>query len=91
MPTDPQHFPVLRAERGKLYPVCVEGARACPPEDVGGVWGYEEFLEAIADPEHEDHDELQEWAGGSFDPEAFDPAAATGAMHRGLPDWRRMV
>jgi hypothetical protein len=81
----------LRAERGKRYPVCVEGARACPPEDVGGTWGYEEYLEAITDPEHEDHDGLLEWAGGSFDPEAFDPAAATQEMHRGLPDWRRMV
>jgi hypothetical protein len=81
----------LRAERGKRYPVCVEGARACPPEDVGGTWGYEELLEAITDPEHEDHDGLLEWAGGSFDPEAFDPVAATREMHRGLPDWRRML
>jgi hypothetical protein len=78
----------LRAERGKRYPVCLEGARACPPEDVGGVWGYQEFLEAITDPDHEDHDGLLGWAGGSFDPEAFDPAAATREMRRGLPDWR---
>jgi hypothetical protein len=78
----------LRAERGTRYPVCVEGARACPPEDVGGTGGYEEFLEAITDPEHEDHDGLLEWAGGSFDPEAFDPAAATRAMRRGIFDWR---
>jgi len=35
------------------YPVCVEGERACPPEDVGGPWGYAEYLEAIADPDHE--------------------------------------
>jgi hypothetical protein len=80
----------VQAERGKRYPVCVEGARACPPEDVGGTWGYEEFLEAVTDPEHEDHDGLLEWAGGSFDPELFDPAAATREMRRGLPDWRRM-
>ena len=78
----------VRAERDKRYPICLEGARACPPEDVGGVWGYQEFLETITDPEHEDHDGLLEWAGGSFDPEAFDPAAATREMHRGLPDWR---
>ena len=78
----------VEAEPGKRYPVCTEGARACPPEDVGGVWGYQEFLEAINDPEHEDHDGLLEWAGGSFDPEAFDPAEATKAMRRGLPDWR---
>jgi Plasmid pRiA4b ORF-3-like protein len=81
----------LRAERGQRYPLCLEGARACPPEDVGGVWGYQEFLEAIADPDHEQHEEMLEWVGGQFDPEAFDPAAATRAMHRGLPDWRRLL
>ena len=78
-----------RPERGKRYPVCLEGARACPPEDVGGAWGYQEFLEAIADPGNEEREGLLEWAGGSFDPEAFDPVAATRAMRRGLPDWRR--
>jgi len=78
----------LRAERGKRYPVCVEGARACPPEDVGGTWGYAELIEAITDPENEDRDGLLAWAGGSFDPEAFDAAKATRAMRRGLPDWR---
>jgi hypothetical protein len=78
----------VQAERGKRYPVCIEGARACPPEDVGGTWGYQEFLEAITDPEHEEHDGLLEWAGGSFDPEAFDPEATTRTMYRGLPDWR---
>jgi hypothetical protein len=78
----------LRAERGKRYPVCVAGERACPPEDVGGVWGYREFLEAMANPSQERHREFVEWIGGRFDPEAFDPAAATGGMRRGLPDWR---
>jgi hypothetical protein len=79
---------VVRAEPGKRYPVCVEGSRACPPEDVGGVWGYAEFVEAISDAAHEDHEGLLEWAGGSFDPEAFDVVAASRAMRRGLPDWR---
>ena len=77
----------LRAERGGRYPVCVEGARACPPEDVGGTRGYEEYLEAMADPDHERHDEFMGWRG-PFDPEAFDPAKATKRMKRGLPDWR---
>ena len=81
----------LQAEPGKRYPVCLEGARACPPEDVGGVWGYEEFLEAMADPSHERHDELREWVGGDFDPEAFDPAATTREMHTGIPDWAGAV
>ena len=54
------------------YPRCVEGARACPPEDVGGSWGYAEFLEAINDPKHKSHRDMREWIGGEFDPEKFD-------------------
>jgi hypothetical protein len=78
----------IRAEQGGRYPVCVEGSRACPPEDVGGVWGYAEFLNAMADPDHERHYEFSGWIGGSFDSEAFEAAAATKRMRRGLPDWR---
>jgi hypothetical protein len=77
----------LPVEKGMKYPLCLEGERACPPEDVGGVWGYEEFLEALTDPKHERHDELLEWRG-PFDPEKFDPKEATKHMKRGLPDWR---
>lgn len=53
------------------YPICVAGKRECPPEDCGGPWGYEEFLEAIMDPKHERHEELLAWVGGEFDPEYF--------------------
>jgi hypothetical protein len=53
------------------YPRCIDGARACPPEDCGGVWGYADFLEAMADPKHENHREMKEWIGGRFDPERF--------------------
>lgn len=63
---------VLPPEGGVRYPICLAGKRACPPEDVGGTPGYTRFLEAIRNPEHEEHDELQQWVGGSFDPEAFD-------------------
>ena len=59
-------------EPGVKYPLCVKGKRACPPEDVGGVWGYDTFLQAIRDPDHEEHDSYLEWIGGEFDPEAFD-------------------
>jgi hypothetical protein len=69
-------------------PLCLEGARACPPDDCGGIWGYSDFVEAIQNPDHERHEELLEWVGGRFDPEAFDPAMATRAMKKGLPDWR---
>lgn len=78
----------VQAEPGRKYPLCLEGERACPPEDVGGTSGYEEFLEAIIDRRHERHKELLGWSGGSFDPEAFDSAEATKAMKKGLPDWR---
>jgi hypothetical protein len=81
----------LRAEPGKRYPLCVEGERACPPEDVGGVWGYADFVGAIQNPEHEEHAGMLEWVGGRFDPEAFDPVKATREMRRGLPNWREMV
>jgi transcriptional regulator with XRE-family HTH domain len=55
------------------YPRCVDGARACPPEDVGGPSGYAEFVHAVTDPHHEQHDDMLRWAGGSFDPAAFVP------------------
>jgi hypothetical protein len=61
----------LAPEAGARYPQCVAGKRACPPEDCGGVWGYAHFLEVINDPSDPEHEEMLEWAGGSFDPEAF--------------------
>lgn len=72
------------------YPLCLEGERACPPDDCGGVWGYAEFLEALGDEQHEEHEDMLEWIGGKFDSEAFDPGAATKSMKKGLPDWRAM-
>lgn len=75
------------AQKGARYPLCVEGERACPPEDVGGTYGYQEYLEALSDPEHEEHESYLEWVGG-FNPEAFDAQAATKEMRNGLPDWR---
>jgi hypothetical protein len=61
---------VLQADPEISYPICLKARRACPPEDCGGVWGYESFLGAIQDPAHPEHDEMLEWIGGSFDPEA---------------------
>ena len=63
---------ILSPEAGVQYPLCLEGARACPPEDVGGTVGYENLLEAIHDPNHPQHREYLEWIGDSFNPEAFD-------------------
>lgn len=55
------------------YPRLIEAAGRCPPEDVGGPWGYGEMIEALEDPGHERHAEIREWLGDDFDPHAFDP------------------
>jgi hypothetical protein len=64
----------LPLDPGLKLPLCIGGEQACPPEDVGGPWGYEAFLAAISDPGHEDHDTMLEWCGEAFDPTHFDLA-----------------
>ena len=59
-------------EAGVKYPRCVGGSRSGPPEDVGGTSGYEDFLEAWRDPQHEEHKEMRRWVGRKFDPERFE-------------------
>jgi len=73
---------ILPASDGKKAPVCLKGSRACPPEDIGGVWGYAEFLEAVDDPQHPEHEDMMEWVGGQFDPEAFDLAEVNQYLKR---------
>ena len=63
---------LVASESATKLPICLEGARHSPPEDVGGVSGYEGFLEVIFDPSHEDYQQMLEWAGGRFQPEEFD-------------------
>jgi hypothetical protein len=66
----------LAAEPDVAYPVCVAGVGACPPEDCGGVWGYEHLREVLADPASEEHRDMLEWLGlhkaSDFDPHRFD-------------------
>ena len=68
---------VMPAKPGARYPACVGGERACPPEDCGGVWGYERLLEVLADPSDEEHNEMREWLGLpegiDWDADSFDP------------------
>ena len=64
---------ITEKQQNQKYPVCIAGARACPPEDVCGVGGYEWFLAAIADPLHKEHERLLTWVGGKFKSEHFDP------------------
>jgi hypothetical protein len=71
---------ILAAGTGSATSRCLDGSRACPPEDVGGWPGYAEFLEAKADPRHPDHDDLSEWIGGRWDPELFNLDGANEAL-----------
>ncbi|VAW84354.1 hypothetical protein MNBD_GAMMA16-1922 [hydrothermal vent metagenome] len=50
---------------------CIKGKRSCPPENCGGIWGYENLLEIISDPAHSEHEEIIEWLGSDFEPEYF--------------------
>jgi hypothetical protein len=74
------------ARRGAKYPRCVGGERKCPPEDCGGIPGYADLLEALADPGHPEHESLRAWVGGPFDSEEFDPTA----VELGDPKARRL-
>jgi len=69
--------------------VCVKGKRACPPEDCGGIWGYQNLLESLSTPEQErdeNEKEFVEWAGGEWDAEAFDQNAINRALEHWLPN-----
>src|SRR6266545_1868672 len=76
LPIESVHAPVPR---------CLGGERACPPEDCGGPPGYAEFLEAIRDPRHPEHDGHLEWVGGAFDPETFDVERVNRSLGRFAP------
>ena len=62
----------LPTERGMTYPHCLDGERHCPPEDCGGIWGYEELLTVLNDKRHPERTETLQWLGGRFKPESFD-------------------
>ena len=69
-----------RSPRGLKFGVCVDGQNACPPEDCGGVPGYADLLEVLADPTHDEHEHMRSWVGGRFDPEEFDLAFANARL-----------
>lgn len=76
---------ILPFDSELTIPVCLKAKGACPPEDVGGIWGYYDFLEALEDKEHPEHESYKEWVGGNFDPEAYD----IGDVNEGLMDYFR--
>jgi Plasmid pRiA4b ORF-3-like protein len=69
------HEGIESAEASLTYPRCLAGAGRCPPEDCGGVHGYAEFRRIMSDPTDPEHASMSQWAGGPFDPDAFDQNA----------------
>jgi pRiA4b ORF-3-like protein len=67
------------------YPICTDGQFACPPEDCGGIGGFYDLLDTLKDPAHEQHEELRDWVGGDYDPEAFSIEAVNRILTRLLP------
>ncbi len=80
---------ITDAMPGIAYPRLVEAAGRCPPEDVGGPWGYREFLDAIADPNHQEHAESLQWIGGHFNPTNANVEALAQAVHSLAKKWTR--
>lgn len=62
---------VLLAEKGYRYPRCVAGARACPPEDCGGVPGYYRLLQVMSDPSDDEYEDMLTWLDKKYEPEEF--------------------
>ncbi len=76
---------VVPLPRDFMVPVCLGGARACPPEDCGGVGGYEELVAALRRPRSAAAREFREWLGRVYDPEELDLAAIDARLGHGAP------
>jgi hypothetical protein len=73
---------VWPADPEERYPLCLEGERACPPEGVGGTYGYRQLVTALDDPDHPEHDVMAEWVGRSYNADAFVPELVTTLLRR---------
>lgn len=73
----------LFQERPELpLPICLNGERACPPEDCGGIWGYAMVCEALAHPADPDLSEFADWVEPDFAPDVFDLARVNRQLER---------
>lgn len=63
---------ILPREKNVVYPRCLDGRLACPPDDCGGIWGYYDMLEIVTRPKHPEYEEMLDWLGEDFNPEEFD-------------------
>lgn len=80
---------ILEPEPGTIYPRLLEASGRCPPEDVGGPWGYQDYLAAISDPSHEGHEEMIGWRGPGFDPDTVDRAGLEKELAKLANKWAR--
>jgi hypothetical protein len=79
---------ILAPQAGVAYPLCSGGERNGPPEDCGGIPGFYNLLEALADPDHPEHEDMQDWIGG-FDAEDFSVEAVNGRLRGMFPGSRK--
>lgn len=77
---------ILPAVPNTDYPICLDGKRACPPEDCGGGWGYAGLLKVLRDPAHPEYKEMRAWVGRKFDAEHFDLEKTNKELRR-LRSW----
>jgi len=70
------------ADPDERYPICVDGRRACPPEDAGGSHAYTELLAVLEDPKHPEYERVRDWVGRGYDPESFAPGPVTTLLRR---------
>jgi hypothetical protein len=80
---------ITDAVPGLIYPRLIDASGRCPPEDVGGSWGYAEFLDALADPAHANHAEMKDWIAETFDPKAVDVEALSNDVAALAKAWTR--
>jgi hypothetical protein len=80
---------LIDPEPGALYPRLIEASGRCPPEDIGGPWGYAEYLEAIGNPKHERHAEFKEWLAEDFDPNFVDASWLAEKVNALAKRWSR--
>lgn len=71
---------ILEVTDEQPIPFVIKGKGACPPEDCGGAWGYEELKEVIKNPKAEEYEQMMEWLGGDFDPMYFDIEEANASL-----------
>lgn len=81
---------ILPETEGQEFPVCIEGERACPPEDCGGIWRYQHMLHVMADTNHPEHETIKEWLGQDWDADFFDIKQVNDTLQGYAEEWEEI-